>query len=80
MIERQIAARGVRDQRVLWATRDVARHVFVPAELAAAAYDERALPIAAGQTISQPYVVALMFEALSPAQRRDHRLGRPLPR
>jgi protein-L-isoaspartate(D-aspartate) O-methyltransferase len=65
MVERQIAARGVRDARVLQALRDVPRHAFVPAELAAAAYDDRALPIAAGQTISQPYVVALMVEALS---------------
>ncbi len=65
MVERQIAARGVRDERVLQALRDVPRHLFVPPELAAAAYDDRALPIAAGQTISQPYVVALMVEALS---------------
>jgi len=65
MVERQIAARGVRDARVLQAFRDVPRHAFVPPEFAAAAYDDRALPIAAGQTISQPYVVALMVEALS---------------
>jgi protein-L-isoaspartate(D-aspartate) O-methyltransferase len=65
MVERQIAARDIRDERVLQAFRDVPRHRFVPAECAAAAYDDRALPLSAGQTISQPYVVALMIEALS---------------
>ena len=65
MVERQIAARGVRDERVLRAMREVPRHRFVPAQLASAAYDDRALPLACQQTISQPYVVALMIEALS---------------
>ena len=65
MVERQLADRDVRDPRVLQAFRDVPRHVFVPPELAAQAYDDRALPIAAGQTISQPYVVALMVETLA---------------
>jgi protein-L-isoaspartate(D-aspartate) O-methyltransferase len=71
MVERQIEARGVRDARVLQAMREVPRHAFVPAALAESAYDDRALPIAAGQTISQPYVVALMLEALAlrPADR-----------
>lgn len=59
----------MRDERLLQALRDVPRHAFVPTELAAAAYDDRALPIAAGQTISQPYVVALMVEALSLVSR-----------
>lgn len=65
MVERQIAGRDVRDERVLRALREVPRHEFVPAPYAAAAYDDRALPIDAGQTISQPYVVALMIEALA---------------
>ncbi len=65
MVERQLAGRGVCDARVLQAFRGVPRHAFVPPDLAAQAYDDRALPIAAGQTISQPYVVALMVEALS---------------
>ncbi len=64
MVERQVAARGVRDPRVLAALRDVPRERFVPAARAAEAWDDRALPIEAGQTISQPYVVALMAEAL----------------
>lgn len=65
MVARQIEARGVRDARVLQAMREVPRHAFVPAARAESAYDDRALPIAAGQTISQPYVVALMLEALA---------------
>lgn len=65
MVERQIAARDVRDPRVLAALREVPRHRFVPAEYAASAYDDCALPLAGGQTISQPYVVALMVEALA---------------
>jgi protein-L-isoaspartate(D-aspartate) O-methyltransferase len=64
MVEGQLAARGVRDARVLHAFGEVPRHVFVPAELADRAYDDRALPLGQGQTISQPYVVALMLEAL----------------
>jgi protein-L-isoaspartate(D-aspartate) O-methyltransferase len=65
MVARQIAGRDVRDERVLAALREVPRHRFVPPEYAREAYDDRALPLAAGQTISQPYVVALMVEALS---------------
>jgi len=65
MVETQLEARGLHDERVLCAMREVPRDRFVPRELAAAAYEDRALPIAAGQTISQPYVVALMVEALA---------------
>src|SRR5512140_800447 len=64
MVERQIAARGIRDPRVLAAMRKVPRHLFVPASEAASAYDDRPLPIGSGQTISQPYVVAFMTEQL----------------
>ncbi|MEX2208394.1 MAG: protein-L-isoaspartate(D-aspartate) O-methyltransferase [Myxococcota bacterium] len=64
MVEEQLADRDIRDARVLQAFRDVPRHAFVPPGLAAQAYDDRALPIEASQTISQPYVVALMVEAL----------------
>jgi protein-L-isoaspartate(D-aspartate) O-methyltransferase len=67
MVEEQIVARGVRDPRVLEAMRAVPRHVFVPDALRGAAYEDRALAIAEGQTISQPYMVAVMTEALSPA-------------
>lgn len=66
MVERQIAARGVRDARVLAALREVPRHFFVPEGLRSSAYDDRALPIADAQTISQPYIVAIMTELLGP--------------
>jgi protein-L-isoaspartate(D-aspartate) O-methyltransferase len=56
--------RGISDERVLGAMGHVPRHLFVPLEQRGAAYDDRALPIASGQTISQPYIVALMAEAL----------------
>ena len=64
MVDRQIAGRGVRDRRVLEAMRTVPREAFVPEDLAEFAYDDSPLPIAEEQTISQPYVVALMAEAL----------------
>lgn len=64
MVERDIASRGVRDSHVLEAMRTVPREAFVPASRREQAYDDRPLPIDAGQTISQPYIVALMCEAL----------------
>jgi protein-L-isoaspartate(D-aspartate) O-methyltransferase len=64
MVETQIAARGVRDPRVLDAMRTVPRHWFVPEAVADRAYADDPLPIPGGQTISQPYIVALMTEAL----------------
>lgn len=71
MVERQLAARGIDDPRVLDAMRAVQRHRLVPAHLAAEAYDDRPLPIGHGQTISQPYIVALMTQlaAVSPTDR-----------
>lgn len=63
MVERQIARRGISDARVLAAMGHVPREAFVPADLAEFAYDDNPLPIAEGQTISQPYIVALMAEA-----------------
>jgi protein-L-isoaspartate(D-aspartate) O-methyltransferase len=63
MVERQIAARGVRDAGVLRAMRSVPREEFVDAPLHEFAYEDAPLPIGAGQTISQPYIVALMIEA-----------------
>jgi protein-L-isoaspartate(D-aspartate) O-methyltransferase len=62
MVSGQIAARGVKDPRVLEALRRVERHRFVPERLRDQAYDDRPLPIGHGQTISQPYIVALMTE------------------
>jgi protein-L-isoaspartate(D-aspartate) O-methyltransferase len=64
MVETQIVERGIRDPRVLQAMRAVPRELFVAEELAGHAHDDRPLPILEGQTISQPYVVAWMAEAL----------------
>ena len=66
MVQQQIEARGVRDPRVLEAMRAVPRHVFVPEALRGQAYGDHALGIGEGQTISQPYMVAVMTEALAP--------------
>ncbi|MDX2202384.1 MAG: protein-L-isoaspartate(D-aspartate) O-methyltransferase [Hyphomicrobiaceae bacterium] len=63
-VERQIASRGVRDPLVLAAMRAVPREVFVPAAQRHRAYQDRPLPIGEDQTISQPYIVAFMIEAL----------------
>ena len=67
MVATQIAARGVTDPAVLEAMRTVPREAFVPPELAELAYDDMPLPIGEGQTISQPYIVALMTAALRPS-------------
>jgi len=64
MVEQQIAARGVSDPRVLAALRAVPRHLCVPEEMRPYAYRDHALPIGKEQTISQPYIVAFMTEAL----------------
>lgn len=64
MVARQIAARGVKDPRVLQAMREVRREEFVDALRAHYAYDDGPLPIGKGQTISQPYIVAWMTELL----------------
>jgi len=64
MVERQIRARGIRSLHVLEAMASVPRHLFVPPERVAEAYTDSPLSIGAGQTISQPYMVAAMAEAL----------------
>lgn len=71
MVQAQIAARGVQDERVLRAMTEVPRETFLPADLEEFAYRDTPLPIECGQTISQPYIVALMAEALeiSPGDR-----------
>lgn len=66
MVERQLRRRGIGDERVLTAMGTVPREVFVPPELREFAYDDAALPIGSGQTISQPYVVAAMLVLLAP--------------
>ncbi|CAM3488440.1 Protein-L-isoaspartate O-methyltransferase [Bordetella sputigena] len=63
MVERQIRARGIRDERVLAAMARVPRQAFVPPALAEFAHDDTPLPLEAGQTISQPYIVAWMAQA-----------------
>lgn len=65
MVQRQLVDRGIVDQRVLAAFRDVPREAFVPPDMASAAYEDGPLPIGHGQTISQPFVVALMAQALA---------------
>ena len=70
MVASQLAARGLRDRRVLAAMAWVPREWFVPPPIAADAYDDAPLPIGDGQTISQPYVVALMTSCAE-ARRRD---------
>ncbi len=69
MVRHQIAARGVADERVLDAMRAVPREAFMPEELAEFAYEDSPLPIEEGQTISQPYIVALMIAAIQPEPR-----------
>jgi len=65
MVEKQIYSRGVRDEKVLDAMARVPRELFVPKDNRDLAYEDRPLPIPAGQTISQPYIVAYMVEALA---------------
>jgi protein-L-isoaspartate(D-aspartate) O-methyltransferase len=64
MVEEQLRARGIRDQRVLEVMGSVPRHEFVPHQSAHHSYKDHPVPIGEGQTISQPYIVALMIEAL----------------
>jgi protein-L-isoaspartate(D-aspartate) O-methyltransferase len=65
LVKNDIENKGIKDPKVLAAMREVQRHSFVPDELESAAYADRPLPIGEGQTISQPYVVALMTEILN---------------
>ncbi len=66
MVEHQIEARGIRNPLILAAMRDVPRHLFIPPPYDRSAYEDCPLPIGNGQTISQPYIVALMTELLDP--------------
>lgn len=65
MVEKQLRDRGIADERVLSAMARVPRHIFAAEPYRAQAYEDHPLPIAEGQTISQPYIVALMLEALA---------------
>jgi protein-L-isoaspartate(D-aspartate) O-methyltransferase len=71
MVRYQLSGRDITDERVLAAMREVPRERFVPTDYAGQAYDDGALPIGSGQTISQPYIVALMIQAaaLQPEDR-----------
>ncbi len=64
MVDRQLRSRGIRDKRVLDAMSTIPRHRFIPPERRCDAYEDRALPVRCGQTISQPYIVAYMTEQL----------------
>ena len=64
MVQDQIAARGIRDQRLLAAMKEIPRHLFMDRALWRRAYEDHPLPIGGGQTISQPFMVALMTDAL----------------
>jgi len=64
MVEEQIAGRGIHDYRLLEVMRSVPRHLFIPPEFRHMAYADGPLPIGSGQTISQPYIVALMTQTL----------------
>lgn len=72
MVDEQLRARGIRHEAVLRAMEKVPRHLFVPEEDLPAAYEDHPLPIGHGQTISQPYIVAYMTEALDP--KPHHRI------
>ena len=69
MVDLQIAGRGLRDPQVLAAMAEVPRHLFVPPQYERDAYADTPLPIGNGQTISQPYIVALMTELLHPGPK-----------
>jgi protein-L-isoaspartate(D-aspartate) O-methyltransferase len=66
LVKETIEGRGVSDRAVLKSMRSVKRHLFVPGNMIANAYDDRPLPIGSGQTISQPYIVAYMTEVIEP--------------
>lgn len=68
MVEGQIIARGIRNTAVIQAMLNVPRHEFVPPDLRPGAYDDNPIPVGMGQTISQPYIVALMTELLNPVR------------
>jgi protein-L-isoaspartate(D-aspartate) O-methyltransferase len=69
MVQDQLVRRGIRDPQVLEAMERVPRHMFVPPAWRVHAYADGALPLAQGQTISQPYIVAIMTQALAPGPR-----------
>src|SRR5438046_163582 len=73
MVDEQLAGQGIRDERVLDAIRRIPRHLFVPSEVADQSYENHPVAIGRGQTISQPYMVACMTQALAPRTRKSDR-------
>ena len=71
MVTHALVSRGIRSELVLGAMRSVPREAFLPPAMAEFVYEDTPLPIAAGQTISQPYMVALMLAALDLSMRRE---------
>ena len=71
MVETQLRGRGIQDERVLAAMASVPRHEFVDADNQGQAYEDHPLPIGEGQTISQPYIVALMLQILGASAPRS---------
>ena len=71
MVQEQLMSRGINDSRVLRAMAKVPRHRFLKSELWGQAYEDQPLPIGANQTISQPYIVALMAQALELKERKE---------
>jgi len=74
MVETQLEKRGIKNPAVLAAMQKVERHLFVPESYTSQAYNDHPLPIGEGQTISQPYIVALMTEVLK-LKRSDQSVG-----
>ncbi|NLJ42956.1 MAG: protein-L-isoaspartate O-methyltransferase, partial [Bacteroidales bacterium] len=70
MVKEQIESRGITDPATLRAMRKVPRHLFVPEEYRSESYDDNPLPIGYSQTISQPFIVAYMTEAVKPARSK----------
>jgi protein-L-isoaspartate(D-aspartate) O-methyltransferase len=66
MVERQIISRGIKDPRIIAAMKEIPRHIFIPPPYNQSAYEDSPLPIGNGQTISQPFIVALMTDLLHP--------------
>lgn len=71
MVEKQIISRGVTEERVIEAMRTIPRHLFVPDNMVEVAYADSPLPIGFNQTISQPYIVALMTELAIPSKKKN---------
>lgn len=79
MVEDQIISRGVSNTNVIDVMLKVKRHLFAPDKYLDSAYDDRPIPIEHGQTVSQPYMVALMTELLDPSLGKKYSKSEPAP-